>query len=67
MHMWATIPRRHLAALSTVWLALSLWGVGAIAVPKDSAAAHVRVVTTTIQAAVDAAHPGDIIVVPPGT
>jgi parallel beta-helix repeat protein len=67
MHTWTTFRRRHLAAVSTVWLALSLWGIRTIAGPADSAAAHVLGVTTTIQAAVDAAHPGDIIVVPPGT
>jgi parallel beta-helix repeat protein len=53
------------SALWAVWASVA---VGAVCAGNGaSATAAVIVVSSTIQAAVDAAHPGDIIVVPPGT
>jgi parallel beta-helix repeat protein len=53
------------SASGLVWASIA---VGALfAGDGASVQAAVIVVATTIQAAVDAAHPGDIIVVPPGT
>jgi parallel beta-helix repeat protein len=67
MHKCTTSMRRPLAAVRTVWLAISLCGFVAIAIPGFSSAGTVIVVTNTIQAAIDAANPGDTIFVPPGT
>jgi parallel beta-helix repeat protein len=56
---------RRISVISAVAL-LTVLGSAAVASP---AAAHARrtIVTTTIQSAVDAAQPGDTILVPPGT
>jgi parallel beta-helix repeat protein len=48
-------------------LVLAVLGFAGVASPAAALAGHTIVVTTTIQAAVDAAQPGDTIVVPPGT
>jgi parallel beta-helix repeat protein len=48
-------------------IAISLVGFATAAAPCVTVAGTVIVVTSTIQAAVDAANPGDTIVVPPGT
>ena len=55
------------ASARSAFIAISLFGFGAIAVCGADSAGRVIVVTSTIQAAVDAAHPGDTIVVRPGT
>lgn len=48
-------------------LAIGLTGLGLTAPPVGATPARVIVVTDSIQTAVDAAEPGDTIVVPPGT
>lgn len=48
-------------------IAGSLFGLAALIAPAAAHAGNVIVVTSTIQAAVDAADPGDTILVPPGT
>ena len=48
-------------------LVLALLGLAAVPSPAVALAGDTIVVTTTIQAAVDAAQPGDRILVPPGT
>ncbi len=55
--------------MSARWMTVSLGlAAGLVAVPGSShAAGETIVVTTTIQAAVDAADPGDTVVVPAGT
>jgi parallel beta-helix repeat protein len=59
---------RRISAASLV-LVLALLGLVAVASPAAAVALAGRtiVVTTTIQAAVDAAQPGDTVLVPPGT
>jgi parallel beta-helix repeat protein len=57
---------RRILVASTV-LMLALLGLAAIASPATALAGDTIVVTSTIQAAVDAAQPGDTILVPPGT
>jgi parallel beta-helix repeat protein len=57
---------RRLSAASAV-VVLALLGLVALASPAGALAGRTIVVTTTIQAAVDAAQPGDTILVPPGT
>ncbi len=42
-------------------------GLGIAAIPAAALAGNVVVVTSTIQAAINAANPGDTVVVPPGT
>jgi nitrous oxidase accessory protein NosD len=56
---------RKLVATSAVF-ALML-GLAGVASPAAARAGDTILVTTTIQAAVDAAQPGDTILVPPGT
>src|SRR5215203_2169688 len=46
---------------------MAAMAVLAVSVPQVGAAHAMVVVTTTIQAAVDAASPGDTVLVPPGT
>lgn len=46
---------------------LAVLGLAGVASPAAAGAGHTIVVTTTIQAAVDAAQPGDTVLVPPGT
>jgi parallel beta-helix repeat protein len=58
--------RRRASGISAVVL-LGLLGMVAVASPAAAHASRTIVVTTTIQAAVDAAQPGDTILVPPGT
>jgi polygalacturonase len=57
---------RKLLAASTLF-ALAMLGFAGVASPAAAHTGHMIVVTTTIQAAVDAAQPGDTILVPPGT
>src|SRR5512132_3261864 len=57
---------RRLSAASAV-VVLAMLELAAVASPAVARAGHAIVVTTTIQAAVDAAQPGDTILVPPGT
>ena len=57
---------RRISAISAV-LVLAVLGVAVVASPAAALAGDTIVVTTTIQAAVDAAQPGDTILVPPGT
>jgi parallel beta-helix repeat protein len=57
---------RRISAASLVVVIAAL-GLVAVASPAAALAGHTIVVTTTIQAAVDAAQPGDTILVPPGT
>jgi parallel beta-helix repeat protein len=52
---------------ATLVVVLALLGLVAVASPAAALVGHTIVVTTTIQAAVDAAQPGDTILVPPGT
>jgi parallel beta-helix repeat protein len=55
---------RRVSVLGTIVLA---WlGLAVVASPAAAHASRTIVVTTTIQAAVDAARPGDTVVVPPG-
>jgi hypothetical protein len=58
--------RRRASGISAVVL-LGLLGMVAVAPPAAARVSRTIVVTTTIQAAVDAAQPGDTILVPPGT
>jgi hypothetical protein len=46
---------------------LAMLGFAGVASPAAALAGDTIIVTTTIQAAVDAAQPGDTILVPPGT
>jgi parallel beta-helix repeat protein len=55
-----------MSAISAVVL-LGLLGSAVVAAPATARVSHTIVVTTSIQAAVDAAQPGDTILVPPGT
>ena len=57
---------RRISAASLA-VVLALLGLVAVASPAAARAGRTIVVTTTIQAAVDAAQPGDTILVPPGT
>jgi parallel beta-helix repeat protein len=57
---------RRISVTSAV-VVLAVLGVAAAACPAAALAGNTIVVTTTIQAAVDAAQPGDTILVPPGT
>jgi parallel beta-helix repeat protein len=57
---------RRLSAAGAV-VVLAMLELAAVASPAVARAGHAIVVTTTIQAAVDAAQPGDTILVPPGT
>ncbi len=57
---------RRISATSAVFV-LAVLGVAVVASPAAALAGDTIVVTTTIQAAVDAAQPGDTILVPPGT
>jgi parallel beta-helix repeat protein len=57
---------RKLVATSAVF-ALAMLGLAAVPSPAAALTGDTIVVTTTIQAAVDAAQPGDTILVPPGT
>ena len=57
---------RKLVAASAVF-ALAMLGFAGVASPAAALAGDTILVTTTIQAAVDAAQPGDTILVPPGT
>ncbi len=57
---------RRTASVALVAL-VGLLGLGAAAPPAGATGRQVIVVTGSIQAAVDAASPGDTIVVPPGT
>ena len=57
---------RKLVATSAVF-ALAMLGLAGFASPAAALAGDTILVTTTIQAAVDAAQPGDTILVPPGT
>jgi parallel beta-helix repeat protein len=57
---------RRLSAAGAV-VVLAMLELAAVASPAVAQAGHAIVVTTTIQAAVDAAQPGDTILVPPGT
>jgi parallel beta-helix repeat protein len=59
--------RRISAASLIVVLALLGLALAGVASPAAALAGNTIVVTTTIQAAVDAAQPGDTILVPPGT
>jgi parallel beta-helix repeat protein len=52
---------------ATLVVVLALLGLVAVASPAAAVAGNTIVVITTIQAAVDAAQPGDTILVPPGT
>jgi parallel beta-helix repeat protein len=56
---------RRLLATSAV-VVLAVLGMAAVASPAAALGSDTIVVTTTIQAAVDAAQPGDTILVPPG-
>lgn len=60
----ASIVRR-LASVRTAAISISLLGFAGVGIP--AAAAKVIVATSTIQAAVDAAQPGDTVFVRPGT
>jgi parallel beta-helix repeat protein len=57
---------RRIAVVGTAAL-LGLTGFGVVAPPAGAARGQVIVVTGSIQAAVDAARPGDTVLVPPGT
>jgi parallel beta-helix repeat protein len=57
---------RRILVASTVFV-LALLGLAAVARPAAALAGDTIVVTSTIQAAVDAAQPGDTVLVPPGT
>jgi parallel beta-helix repeat protein len=57
---------RKLVVASTLF-ALAMFGLAGTASPAAAHTGHTIVVTTTIQAAVDAAQPGDTVLVPPGT
>jgi parallel beta-helix repeat protein len=57
---------RRISATSAVFV-LAVLGVAVVASPAAALAGDTIVVTTTIQAAADAAQPGDTILVPPGT
>jgi parallel beta-helix repeat protein len=59
------VGRRIWVASAVV--ALAALGLAAVASPAAALVGNAIVVTTTIQAAVDAAQPGDTILVPPGT
>jgi parallel beta-helix repeat protein len=58
--------RRRVSVISTV-VVLAWLGMVTAASPAAAHPSRTIVVTTTIQAAVDAAQPGDTILVPPGT
>jgi polygalacturonase len=55
-----------LVATSALFV-LAMLGLAGVASPAAALAGNTIIVTTTIQAAVDAAQPGDTILVPPGT
>jgi hypothetical protein len=57
---------RKLVAASTLF-ALAMLGFAGVASPAAAHTGHTIIVATTIQAAVDAAQPGDTVLVPPGT
>jgi parallel beta-helix repeat protein len=57
---------RRVSGISAVVL-LGLLGMVTVAAPAGAHASRTIIVRTTIQAAVDAAQPGDTILVPPGT
>jgi parallel beta-helix repeat protein len=58
--------RRRASGIRAVVL-LGLLGMAAVAAPAGAHPSRTILVTTTIQAAIDAARPGDTILVPPGT
>jgi parallel beta-helix repeat protein len=58
--------RRRASGISTV-VVLAWLGMAAVAAPAGAHPSRTILVTTTMQAAVDAARPGDTILVPPGT
>jgi parallel beta-helix repeat protein len=58
--------RTRVSVISTV-VVLGWLGMVTVASPAAAHTSRTMVVTTTIQAAVDAAQPGDTILVPPGT
>jgi parallel beta-helix repeat protein len=57
---------RRISIISAV-VVLTVLGCAVVASPAAARASRTIVVTTTIQAAVDAAQPGDTVLVPPGT
>jgi parallel beta-helix repeat protein len=57
---------RRISIISAV-VVLTVLGCVVVASPAAARASRTIVVTTTIQAAVDAARPGDTVLVPPGT
>ena len=57
---------RRISIISAV-VVLTVLGCAAVASPAAARASRTILVTTTIQAAVDAAQPGDTVLVPPGT
>jgi hypothetical protein len=59
--------RRTWRAAASPVVVLAVLGLVGAASPATAHTGHTIVVTTTIQAAVDAAQPGDTILVPPGT
>jgi hypothetical protein len=58
--------RRRVSVISTV-VVLGWLGMVTVTSPAAAHTSRTIVVTTTIQAAVDAAQPGDTILVPPGS
>jgi pectin methylesterase-like acyl-CoA thioesterase len=57
---------RRISIISAV-VVLTVLGCAGVASPVAARASRTILVTTTIQAAVDAAQPGDTVLVPPGT
>jgi nitrous oxidase accessory protein NosD len=57
---------RRISIISAV-VVLTVLGCAAVASPAAARTSRTILVTTTIQAAVDAAQPGDTVLVPPGT
>ena len=66
MNNFTNCATRHVTS-KTLLLAFTIFVFLAFATTTVSSAGNVIVVTTTIQAAIDAASPGDTIFVPPGT
>lgn len=67
MYNFATSMTRKMTSVRAILLLTGLFVFVATAAPGASATGSTIVVTSTIQAAIDAANPGDTIVVPPGT
>jgi parallel beta-helix repeat protein len=65
MNNFTNCPTRHVTS-KTLILVFTIFGFVAFGMTTVSSAGNVIVVTTTIQAAIDAASPGDTIFVPPG-